>query len=82
EGAIAGMICGFLAGSIYLYAIQNGMEPWWGLDGLRFGMIGMPVSGIAMVVVSLMTPEPDQETQDMVDEVRRPSGRSILSVNH
>ena len=49
-----------------------------GLDGLRFGMIGMPVSLIAMVVVSLMTEEPDAETQAMVDEVRIPSGKTIL----
>ncbi|MEM7057486.1 MAG: sodium:solute symporter family protein [Pseudomonadota bacterium] len=81
-GAIAGMICGFVAGSVYLYAIQTGMEPWWGLDGLRFGMIGMPVSLVAMVVVSLMTEAPDVETQRMVDEVRKPSGNAILSESH
>jgi cation/acetate symporter len=33
---------------------------------------------IAMVVVSLMTAEPDAETQAMVDEVRNPSGDTIL----
>ena len=83
EGAIAGMICGFAAGAIYLYMIQaGGMEPWWGLDGLRFGMIGMPVSLVAMVVVSYLTPAPDAETQRMVDEVRRPSGNTILSETH
>ncbi len=58
------------------------MEPWWGLDGLRFGIIGMPVSLVAMVVVSYMTPEPDAEVQAMVDEVRKPSGRTILAANH
>lgn len=82
QGAIAGMICGFVAGSAYLYAIQNGMEPWWGLDGLRFGIIGMPVSLVAMVVVSYLTPEPNAEIQAMVDEVRKPSGRTILAANH
>jgi len=30
-----------------------------------------------MVVVSLMTAEPDKATQKMVDEVRIPSGRSV-----
>ncbi|MEM1298529.1 MAG: sodium:solute symporter family protein [Pseudomonadota bacterium] len=83
EGAIAGMIAGFGAGSLYLWMIEaGGMEPWYGLDDLRFGMIGMPVSLIAMVVVSLMTEEPDAETQAMVDEVRLPSGRAILDQNH
>ncbi len=82
-GAIAGMVCGFLAGSIYLFLIHNKIiDPVWGLDGLRFGMIGMPVSLVAMVVVSLMTPAPDAETQAMVDEVRIPSGETILGAQH
>ena len=83
QGAVAGMIGGFVAGSLYLYMITGGgMEPWWGLDGLRFGIIGMPVSLICMVVVSLMTPEPDEDIQRMVDEVRRPSGKTILAEVH
>jgi len=78
-GAIAGMVGGFLAGTIYLYQVQfNGMTPWLGLDGLRFGMIGMPVSLILMIVVSLMTEEPDAETQKMVEEIRVPSGKSVV----
>ncbi len=82
QGAIAGMICGFAAGGLYLVYVQNGGTPILGIDGLRFGMIGMPVSLIAMVVVSLMTPEPDEETQRMVDETRIPSGKAILSREH
>ncbi len=78
-GAIAGMIGGFGAGAWYLYMVQfAGMEPWLGIDGLRFGMIGMPVSLILMVVVSLMTEEPDAETQKMVDAIRIPSGKTVL----
>ena len=82
QGAIAGMICGFVAGSAYLYYVYTGGTPWMGIDHLRFGMIGMPVSLIAMVVVSLMTPAPDAETQAMVDEVRIPSGETILGAKH
>ena len=75
-GAIAGMIGGFGAGAWYLYMVQfGGMTPWMGIDGLRFGMIGMPVSLILMVVVSLMTEEPDAETQKLVDDIRIPSGK-------
>jgi cation/acetate symporter len=78
-GAIAGMVAGFVAGSAYLYYVYNGGTPWLGIDHLRFAMIGMPVSLVAMVVVTLMTPAPDAETQAMVDEVRIPSGETILS---
>ena len=81
-GAIAGMVCGFLAGAIYLYSMRaGGMAPWWGIDHLRFGIIGMPVSLIAMVVVSLMTAPPDEETQRMVDEVRIPSGKTVIDAH-
>ncbi len=85
QGAIAGMICGFVAGTAYLYYVYPGGmagEPWLGIDHLRFAIIGMPVSLVAMVVVSLMTPAPDAETQAMVDEVRVPSGKTILGASH
>lgn len=78
QGAIAGMVLGFLSGALYLIYIQNGGTQIAGLDGLRFGIIGMPVSLIAMVVVSLMTPEPSREIQDMVDQTRLPGGKTIL----
>ena len=83
QGAIAGMVLGFIAGTWYLYMVRfAGMEPWIGIDHLRFGIIGAGVSLVAMVVVSLATPEPDQETQKMVDEVRIPKGDTILSAEH
>ena len=79
-GAVAGMIGGFAAGAWYLYMVQfGGMAPWLGLDGLRFGMIGMPVSLVLMVVVSLMTEEPDEETQKMVDAIRVPRGETVTN---
>ena len=79
-GAVAGMIGGFTAGAWYLYMVQfGGMTPWVGLDGLRFGMIGMPVSLALMVIVSLMTEEPDEETQKMVDAIRVPKGETVTN---
>jgi cation/acetate symporter len=83
QGAIAGMALGFLAGTAYLVNIQwLGGEVWFGIDHLRFAIIGMPVSLIAMIVVSLMTPEPDAETQRMVDDMRIPKGDTVLSATH
>ena len=83
QGAIAGMLGGLIAGTWYLYMVRwGGMEPWIGIDHLRFGIIGMPVSLVAMVVVSLMTAEPDKETQDMVDATRIPKGATVLASSH
>ena len=81
QGAIAGMLLGLAAGTAYLIYVAPAFmnkTPWLGIDHLRFGIIGAVVSLVAMVVVSLATEEPDAATQKMVDDVRIPSGRSIL----
>ena len=82
-GAIAGMLVGLITGSWYLYMVKwGGMTPWIGIDDLRFGIIGAGASLIAMVAVTLMTAEPDKETQDMVDEIRIPKGETVLGSTH
>jgi cation/acetate symporter len=82
-GAVAGMVAGFVAGSGYLYLVRfAGMEPWIGIDHLRFGIVGMAASLVAMVAVTLMTKEPDAETQAMVDEIRVPKGETYLASTH
>ena len=81
QGAAAGMLLGLAAGTAYLIYVAPafmGNTPWLGIDHLRFGLIGAPVCLVSMVVVSLMTPEPDAKTQAMVDDVRIPSGKTIL----
>ena len=85
QGAIAGMIAGLASGTaylIYVYPKFMGNPAWLGIDHLRFGIIGASVCLVVMVVVSLMTPEPDSATQKMVDEVRVPSGKTILGRQH
>ncbi len=83
QGAIAGMALGFAAGSYYLYHVRfAGGAPILGLDHLRFGIVGMTVSLIAMVGVSLATEEPDAETQAMVDAIRIPDGGTVLDQTH
>jgi len=80
QGAIAGMIGGLVSGTAYLIYVGPkfmAMTPWLGIDHLRFGLIGAPVCLILMVVVSLMTDEPDAKTQAMVDEIRIPSGKTV-----
>ena len=81
-GAIAGIVGGLSAGIAYLVYVQNGGTPILGLDGLRFGIIGMTVSLVLMIVVSLATEEPDAETQRMVDRIRVPRGRTVLAADY
>ena len=78
-GAVAGMILGLGSGTAYLVWVK-----WYGGAGFldittnTFGLVGAFVSLVSMVVVSLMTAAPDTATQKMVDEVRIPSGKTIL----
>ncbi len=88
QGALAGMLVGLFVGWWYLLAVRNpdawfGISaPWFGLDDLRFGIVGLVASFVSMVVVTLMFPAPDQETQNMVDELRIPRGDTILAGSH
>ena len=82
QGAVAGMLLGLFSGTAYLIWVRNGGAGFWGVTQLTFGIVGSAVSLVSMVVVSLMTPEPDAATQRMVDEVRIPSGKTVLGRQH
>jgi cation/acetate symporter len=81
-GAVAGMLLGLASGTWYLVHVRTGGTPIWGVTQLTFGIIGSLVSLVSMIVVSLMTAAPDKATQDMVDEVRIPSGKTVLGKQH
>ena len=59
-----------------------GGSGFWGITQLTFGIVGALVSLVSMVVVTLLTAEPDAKTQAMVDELRIPSGKAILGKQH
>jgi cation/acetate symporter len=51
---------------------------WFGLNNINCGLLGMPLGFIIMWVVSRLGPEPSREMQAMVDEIRKPRGRTVL----
>jgi cation/acetate symporter len=81
-GAIAGMLVGLGAGWWYLLAVRNPAawygiaQPWLGLNDLRFGIVGIAASLIAMVVVTYCSRRLTRRPSDMVDELRIPSGKT------
>ena len=81
-GAVAGMLLGLISGTAYLVWVRNGGSGFWGVTQLTFGIVGSLVSLVSMVVVSLLTQAPDSATQKMVDEVRIPSGKTVLGKQH
>ena len=81
SGAIAGMLAGLISGTWYLIYVGPtfmNQTPWLGIDNLRFGIIGASVSLVAMVVVSLLTKPEGAAIQQMVDDLRIPSGKTII----
>ncbi len=81
-GAVAGMLVGLAVGTWYLVHVRTGGAPIWGVTQLTFGIHGALASLVSMVVVSLATKAPDAATQRMVDEVRIPSGKTVLGRQH
>ena len=82
-GAVAGMLAGF--GTTLFYLIWTAAPPlgfalpeWFGVANISAGLFGMPVGFIVMIVVSKMTPEPSEEMQAFIDEIRRPRGDVVV----
>ena len=82
SGAVAGMLLGLASGTAYLIHLRTGGEVFLGITQLTFGIVGATVSLVAMIVVSLLTKEPDAATQKMVEDTRVPSGKSVLGRQH
>jgi cation/acetate symporter len=82
QGAVAGMLLGLASGTAYLVWTRTTGGTFLDITQLTFGIVGSVVSLVSMVVVSLITKAPDAATQRMVDEVRIPSGRTVLGKSH
>lgn len=93
EGAIAGMLAGLfftvtVIGMLRAPQIFGAAEPviadFFGITAQGVGTIGMVLNFVVMAVVSLLTPPPPQEVQEMVERIRYagepealiPAGRS------
>ena len=46
---------------------------WWGISPISAGLWGVPLGFIVIIVVSLLTPAPGKEVQDLVEHVRYPN---------
>ncbi|MFS4492305.1 sodium:solute symporter family protein [Maribacter sp. 2308TA10-17] len=87
EGAIAGMVVGILLMLFYMLKFKFGIfdggksavaglkEDWWfGISPEGFGTIAMLVNFAVSIVVMQFTPPPPQNVQDIVEDIRIPSG--------
>ncbi|MBS0656993.1 MAG: cation acetate symporter [Verrucomicrobia bacterium] len=83
-GAIAGMVGGLGMTGYYMWTRYpffqklGGLNAadypnWWDIAPISSGLFGLPVGFALIILVSLITPEPDRETQELVDHVRYPN---------
>ena len=81
EGAISGMIVGVLAMLFYMLKFKfnwfggGTKEDWWlGISPEGFGTVAMIINFIVSIVISKFTPDPPKEVQEIVVNIRIPSG--------
>ncbi len=81
EGAIAGMVIGILLMLFYMTKFKfdwfggGTKEDWWfGISPEGFGTIAMIVNFIVSICVSKFTALPPKEVQEIVENIRIPSG--------
>jgi cation/acetate symporter len=82
-----GAVCGIAAGlgtTIYymvhnhgwmrtLFGVTDPVSLWWGIQPISAGIFGVPIGFAVIILVSLVTPAPNKETQELVEHVRYPN---------
>jgi cation/acetate symporter len=87
EGAIAGMIVGLIATSVYIFMylgwffipgtnwLPNTADAhWFGISPAAFGPVGALLNFAVAYIVSMMTKAPPREVQELIQSIRVPKG--------
>ena len=85
QGAITGMLLGLIFTFSYIVYFKfvspqlNNAEHWWlGISPEGIGFIGMLLNIGAAFAVSRFSPPPPPKVQDLVDDIRIPSGAAVV----
>ena len=85
EGAIAGMLVGIISMLLYMMKFKLGVfdaelpddSEWWlGISPEGFGTIAMMLNFSVSIIIMSFTKKPPQDVQDIVENIRIPSGAS------
>jgi len=90
EGAVSGMVVGILLMLFYMAKFKLGWlgeippasEWWFGISPEGFGSLAMAVNFIVSLTVCRFTAAPPQEVQEIVENIRIPSGVGQASASH
>jgi cation/acetate symporter len=77
EGAIAGIVTGFVVCVYYMIHTHptlggSAAAQWFHIAPISAGIFGVPAGLCAMIVVSLLTPAPDERTEVLIKHLRTP----------
>jgi cation/acetate symporter len=82
-GAVLGMIAGLGTTFFYMvttqpwlrgiFGVTSPIELWFGILPISAGVFGVPIGFAVIIIVSLLTPAPKQDIQDLVEHVRYPN---------
>jgi len=83
EGAIAGMVVGIVVMLLYMVkyrlgwfddAVPDKSEWWFGISPEGFGTVAMILNFVVSIVIMKFTPDPPEDVQEIVENIRIPSG--------
>lgn len=78
QGAVAGMVVGLastIAYIVYFKFMGGTADQWWlGISPEGFGTVGMLLNFAVAVLVSRLTPQPPEEIQHIIEDIRIPRG--------
>ncbi len=55
-----------------IFGVTSPVELWFGILPISAGVFGVPLGFAVIIIVSLLTPAPRQDTQELVEHVRYP----------
>lgn len=58
-----------------VFGVTSPIELWWGILPISAGLFGVPLGFAVIIIVSLLTPAPSKDTQELVEHVRYPDLR-------
>ncbi|HUG26386.1 sodium:solute symporter family protein [Piscinibacter sp.] len=56
-----------------IFGVTSPVELWWGILPISAGLFGVPLGFATIIIVSLLTGAPRQDTQELVEHVRYPN---------
>jgi cation/acetate symporter len=56
-----------------LFNVTEPVSLWWGIQPISAGVFGVPLGFAVIILVSLFTPAPNKETQELIEHVRYPN---------